>query len=155
LAATNDSKLILNGFFGINSKNKTSFDYKVKPKELNLNTTGIWKLDIDIDDYNSSKHILTRKFLVIPEETPFGSNETSNQIWSEMFSKFWKISSVCLKNKSQFKNDLGVFFVDNQFIEECEETAYWSSFYPDPKSDFNHGSSLKTCNQNSERIISV
>ncbi len=89
---------------------------------------------------------------MIPEDTPFNSEKSTNNFWSEIFGKFWTIKSICLRNKSNFKNDLGFLFANSEFIENCEETAYWSSFYPDPKSEFLYPSILQKCTENSERI---
>ena len=133
LDASESRRLIINGFFGVNTKNKTTY---VDPKYFNLNTTGIWKIDISLGE--ESVPVLTRNFLVIPVDNPFDSTEISAiHLWSEMFAKFWTVSSMCFKNKEQLRSDLGDSFVENKFIDDCEGgLAYWSSFYPDPKSEF-------------------
>ncbi len=122
---SNQSQLIINSFFAVSNKRKLN-------EEADLNTTGIWTINIC---FNDSQPILFQRFLVLPSNNPLRTEAESESLknWLEMLDQSWQFDSLCINTKLDLDSDS---FAVSNLINECTE-SYWSSFYPDPKSDFN------------------
>lgn len=116
LKSSDAPQLLVNGFFGLP---------RVDLNKQNLNSSGIWQLQISLDNEGP---ILTRDFLVLPLYNPLMAPE-ERTTWHGIISKFWVFNSMCLLGNSRFN-------AVNEFVKDCKST-YWSSEYPDPKSEFN------------------
>ena len=68
--------------------------------------------------------------------------------WFNLIKNFWTFDSICL-HKIEDLNLKNTYLFDNLF-RNCSET-YWSTFYPDPKSDVFSNMSIDL----TERIINL
>jgi hypothetical protein len=99
-------------------------NYLFKPKyndtNYDLNSSGIWK--IEISTKNDTLDLLSFKFLVLPDK-----NEILSEKWLNYLGEFWLFDSVCDEN-------------------DCKN-IFWSTFYPDPKSDLNESLTINVKNR--------
>jgi hypothetical protein len=82
---------------------------------------------IEIVEKNSNKEIFieTKSFLLLPDENEFNKDGFNVEALSIEIALFWRIQSACFKYDEDIEN--GNY--------NCEEN-YWSSYFPDPKSEF-------------------
>lgn len=83
---------------------------------------GQWKilvLTVDQVDENveNGDILLAYEFIVMPE------NLDKIRLVSEKLSAIWRLDSICNRNDKELSG-----------VQRCEDT-YWSTLYPDPKSD--------------------
>ena len=90
-----------------------------------LLTAGIWTVKLK----HAGKLILSQKFLVIPDINPFEGDEKHE--WSVIFEQFWLLNSICF-HSIEYDSSQYLF---TQLFPICNQTAYWSTHYPDPKTD--------------------
>lgn len=115
LNESSNNQIILNSFF------------KAKEPIKVLKSYGVWKIEIVQDQIS----ILSLKFLVLP-----ANNSKSNEEMFELYEKlqyFWNFNSLCVDTfeSSELKNN----FLFNELFQNCQKSAHWSTYYPDPKSD--------------------
>ena len=97
---------------------------------------GVWHASVShlTDDDNKTISTAAIKFLVLPiESQEYEINQTALMILVEKFwsfDKFCIASNISLDDKSYFSNSF------EDIIDDCKN-LYWSSFFPDPKSDLN------------------
>lgn len=89
---------------------------------------GEWKLEIRMHDEANEFSVVLVKFLILPKVIDNFS------IWTSKIEIFWHYDSLCV---NQFGSELdeNKSFLKNHIFHECKEFSYWSSYYPDPKSD--------------------
>jgi hypothetical protein len=93
--------------------------YKIEHNQhQGLNMSGIWTVNIYLEE---TVYVMSKRFLVLPTVEEFKKDSMK---WLGVLDKFWKLSSICFHNNHSYINN------------NCESKAYWSSFYPDPKSNF-------------------
>lgn len=92
-----------------------------------LKSTGEWKLDIYIQNV-SEYLVLSVKFLILPK---FIENYS---VWISLVENFWQFESFCF-NKIESTINFNDSILKRHIFKECAESSYWSSYYPDPKSD--------------------
>ena len=100
--------------------NSTLFARNKKSKVLRV--FGEWKIELR----HFGKLLLTKKFLVIPEndERDFKEN---------LLGKYWSFDSICVKLIENIQTNQT--YSHGTMFKSCLD-AEWSTFYPDPKSDF-------------------
>ena len=55
--------------------------------------------------------------------------------WDNLIKQFWNFDSICVD--SFRKPVLSNRYLLERFLPNCTKTAYWSTYFPDPKSDMN------------------
>jgi hypothetical protein len=122
--------------------------FKKEDQNKFINETGLWNIRIYLFDKETS--IIKLKFLILPNKNPFSLENDISFIkkWSNLLKVFWTFDSLCLY-KIEDLNLRSTFLFDNLF-KNCSET-YWSTFYPDPKSDVSSNISIDL----RERIINL
>ena len=109
LEKSENNKKVLNSLF---KKNQTKF----------IESPGIWRIELK----HKEDLILTKKFLVLPNSV--------EQVGDDV-KTFWTFYSMCFEflednSKSKYTYDLKLK------SSKCDEQkAYWSTYYPDPKTD--------------------
>ena len=100
--------------------NSTLFARNKKSKVLRV--FGEWKIELR----HFGKLLLTKKFLVIPayDEINFKENLLEN---------YWSFDSICIKSIENIQTNQT--HSHGKMFKSCLD-AEWSTFYPDPKSDF-------------------
>lgn len=103
---------------------------------------GVWNIEIRVDLHDNSagrcKYITTEtlivyKFLVIPNKPSFESIKTSDLLsYIDYLNNIWRFSSICVKDLLYYN------YKPNSRIKSCTSSAQWSTYFPDPKSSFNH-----------------
>lgn len=135
---------------GKSDKNQQVLNTFFKKEEPNkyLNQTGLWHIKIFLFDKETS--IFKIKFLILPNKNPFSVENDSSIMkkWFNLIKNFWTFDSICL-HKIEDLNLKNTYLFDNLF-RNCSET-YWSTFYPDPKSDVFSNMSIDL----TERIINL
>ncbi|CAF0815289.1 unnamed protein product [Brachionus calyciflorus] len=94
-----------------------------------LNKSGIWKIEIYLQGMEKNL-ILSIRFLVVPKEN---FQDLDLRIWIPIIDNFWQFNSICFFKGENLKNKNSILF-DNLF-KSCKKESFWSSYYPDPKSD--------------------
>ncbi len=95
---------------------------------------GIWHISVSQLAENDNKIISTAatKFLVLPiESQEYEINQTA---FINLVDKFWSFDNFCIDSSISFgdKNYFSNSFED--IVDNCRKT-YWSTSFPDPKSD--------------------
>ena len=87
------------------------------------------------------KVFMAKKFLVIPSHDIFesGNSDVKNE-WYKNFETFWRHNSICVKSIEN-RNYQKSYFHSRMF-KNCFDSAKWSTYYPDPKSDLEQSFSL-------------
>ena len=94
---------------------------------MTFNATGICQVEIRYLD----TFIVSNAFLVIPYES---ENLGMFASWRSKFNIFWKLNSICFHSSKIHHTLNGNYFLYDYFPTCTQE--YWSTQYPDPKSDF-------------------
>ena len=104
--------------------------------EIDLKVPGIWNIRITILDKNVNLTILTIRFLILPSENIFELNNSEKQTetWMKLMKQFWKFESLCVENFEDNNSENSFLF--NNLFENCRRNSFWSTLYPDPKSNF-------------------
>ena len=124
--ASDKSQLVLNGFFRIDTSSANKNDYDLK-------TPGVWKIKLVLNDDSTFANltVLTFKFLILPVDSTDDLDSLNNQL-----DLFWKFESICVKYSEYGLLNRDNLFLINSILHDCENDAYWSSFYSDFKSEF-------------------
>ena len=98
-----------------------------------INTYGEWAVKICVGEINPDmKHvILTRRFLILPSVSSQHLLPSVEHLWPEI-QLFWDFEVICIKSVQNLA--LQSTFLYDKFFSSCDK-SYWSTFYPDPKSD--------------------
>ena len=97
-----------------------------------IQEAGIWKIELR----TKGKLIMTKNFLVIPSDNDVlfeGENGPMKREWIDNFKLFYKYDSTCFKSIEN--SELQQSYSHTKMFKSCVDSAEWSSFYPDPKSD--------------------
>lgn len=125
-----ESKVVLNS----SEKNQMILNSFFKQDDVKqLNSSGIWKIDICFEDTNLKEKIsiLTRKFLILPLEIP---SEYQKDKWKNIITQLWEFNSFCINRYENIK--IKNSFLTSHLLKNCQDDAsFWSTYYPDPKSD--------------------
>ena len=97
------------------------------------------------DTENQTKSSVAIKFLVLPTN-PDDNVEINETALLKLIEKFWSFEKFCLVVNAgdSFFNSVEDFF------DNCKN-SFWSTFYPDPKSDLN----FKNNNYDFESILNL
>lgn len=129
------------------SENKQVIMHKLfkADQEIFCENAGVWRVDIGILKYhdsptNSSETILSKTFLVLPNNNKAKAENATTQVVKDdsddvnesLIRMFWSMSNFCIKSSVNFK--LKNTFLFDELFKQCKD-AYWSTYYPDPKSD--------------------
>lgn len=114
---------------------------------------GIWKLNLTIEENFNVVNVLTYKYLILKKTQPTTTTTTTrsdekekNKINDEkkkkqdakMIDEFWRLDSICVNeltlNSGEWKQSS---LFSEEILPDCKTSAnsYWSSYFPDPKSD--------------------
>jgi hypothetical protein len=114
LEASANNKKVLNSLF---KKNQTKF----------IDPPGVWRVELKHDN----NLVLAKKFLVIPDPSAKNGENGEFQLtkeWQDNFKLFWTLDSMCVYRVKTTNSNLA--------FKSCEHPkSYWSSFYPDPKTN--------------------
>lgn len=115
-----------------------------------LNSSGIWQVSLSLKSFvNKSNEtdpvtasseelkevqVLTREFLVLPSDTTDESGKVKrlNEQQTEEIRKFWPLKQICIESLPPINFKRRYLF--DELLKPCE-SIYWSTRYPDPKSD--------------------
>src|SRR5690606_35972322 len=96
---------------------------------------GTWSVKITIDDDGidaKAETIFSQTFLVLPSEMTVTSKLNEGEEFKiGGFERNWAFGGICVGDEFMTNFDSKR---TNSF-KNCQKTARWSSFYPDPKSD--------------------
>lgn len=100
-------------------------------QEKFLNTSGTWKVYLSV----KPDKIVSRNFLVLPYENDSSQNEQQQKLANnqQTISNFWSLRQLCTHSLPSI-NFKGGTFLFNELFKQCTMT-YWSTYFPDPKSD--------------------
>lgn len=93
--------------------------------------SGIWTLNLTVEENGSVVDLLTLKFLIL--ET---NEERFIDADFDLIELFWRLDSICVNELADSDWEQSSFFSDD-ILPNCKTNvnSYWSSHYPDPKSD--------------------
>ena len=102
-------------------------------KDQNINEkSGLFYIQICL----STICVLKREFLVFANQSPFETNSIEIiHKWLNIIKKFWKFESLCIhKLEINKENKYNKSILMQHLFNACS-LNYWSTRYPDPKSD--------------------
>lgn len=98
--------------------------------------TGIWRVDVRLEKEQhmtrtevNADLLHSQAFLILPTEESILTEDDKSKILevSDHIDQFWSLKSICVKNVEG----------SNSLSDDCED-SYWSTMFPDSKSDFIH-----------------
>lgn len=95
-------------------------------QEKYIELSGIWKVSLSISPIGNDTNldtIISREFLVLSNK----NGSTSDEI-----GRFWPLNDICIQSVPTIKFRNGFLF--DELFKQCH-SVYWSTYYPDPKSD--------------------
>ena len=106
----------------------TSTFFKRDEQRKFIDSTGIWTVELKYEQ----ELVLFKNFLVMPNKEVF--NMESKSEWIRIFEQFWKYETMCIKSVRSTSGSINL----PETLKNCSnEIFYWSTVYPDPKSDLN------------------
>jgi len=108
-----------------NTNNQILLNSFFKPKDPDqvLKSYGVWRIEIIQDQVT----VLSLKFFVLP------INISHNKEILDNILNILNFNSICVYSYENF--ELKNTYLFNQLFQNCHDSAYWSSYYPDPKSE--------------------
>lgn len=90
--------------------------------------SGIWKTTVRLDEeYHDEMVLHEQEYLILPLENSI--SDRNEQLYLAKLKQFWTFKSMC------FNAVVGIDETVSNQRKECKR-SYWSTNYPDPKSEF-------------------
>jgi hypothetical protein len=95
---------------------------------------GVWTIQLilinDINNLAQSENIYLHKFMILPTDKTTGVETWNDLKFTKSFEMYWLMNDdqICINHKKDDKADRE---------DDCK-LYFWSTFYPDKKSDFFH-----------------